>query len=308
MATQTAVQVGTLYLVATPIGNLEDITLRALRTLREADVILAEDTRHSRVLLEHYAIAKRPRALHAHNELAARERVLDELAAGAAVALISDAGTPLVSDPGVRLVSAAIEAGYRVVPIPGASAVLAALTASGIASEPFCFLGFLSRRSGPRKRLLESYRHRPEALVIFESPHRLPATLAALQEVFGDRRACVARELTKLHEDIVRGTLAELSTHFCEAPRGEIALVVEGAQTASSDAKLEDAARGGEAAAQAASDLDHEIRVRLARGESSKTIAEALAQTMGLRKRTVYERVLALRKEVSLIDMTQKRV
>lgn len=298
MATQTTAQAGALYLVATPIGNLEDITLRALRILREADVILAEDTRHSRVLLEHYAIAKKPRALHAHNELMARERVLDELATGAAVALISDAGTPLVSDPGARLVSAAIAAGHRVVPIPGPSAVLAALTASGIASEPFCFLGFLSRRNGPRRRLLESYRHRPETLVIFESPHRLAATLSALQEVFGNRRACVARELTKLHEEIVRGTLSELSTQFCETPRGEISIVIEGAHAASSDDKTEDATMGSFGGVSSVEDLDREIHARLVRGESSKMIAEALARTTGLRKRAVYERVLMLREEI----------
>lgn len=295
MATQKTAEAGTLYVVATPIGNLEDVTLRALRILREVDTILAEDTRHSRVLLQHHAILKKPRALHAHNELEQRARVLDELAAGASVALISDAGTPLVSDPGVRLVSAALAAGHRVTPIPGPSAVLAALTISGIASEPFCFLGFLSRRAGPRRRLLESYRKRPETLVIFESPHRLPATLAALYEVLGERRACVARELTKLHEQTVRGTLSELMAQFREAPRGEITLVIEGAAAASSDGNSEVATAAAELVA--AQDLDREIRVRLARGESSKTIAEALAQTTGQRKRAVYERVLALRNE-----------
>ncbi len=297
MTTQKPVKSGVLYVVATPIGNLEDVTLRALRTLREADTILAEDTRHSRVFLQHYAILKKPRALHAHNEVEQRARVLEELALGASVALISDAGTPLVSDPGVRLVSAALEAGHRVIPIPGPSAILAALVGSGIASEPFCFLGFLPRRKGPQRRLLENYRDRSETLVIFESPHRLPDTLKALCETLGERRACVARELTKLHEESVRGTLSELSAKFQKAPRGEITLVVEGARAEISDGNREAALEGSAAAATALADLDQEIYARLARGESSKTIAEALASTTGFRKRTVYERVLRLRDE-----------
>jgi 16S rRNA (cytidine1402-2'-O)-methyltransferase len=219
----------TLHLVATPIGNLEDVTLRALRVLREADLVLAEDTRRTRVLLDRHGIAARPRSLHAHNEAARTAEVLAALAAGRDVALVSDAGTPLVSDPGERLVAAVLAAGHGVVPVPGPSAVLAALTASGLPTARFAFLGFLPRRPGRRAARLASWRGRPETLVLFESPHRTASTLRALAETLGGgRRACVARELTKIHEELVRGTLAELAERFAGGARGEVTLVVEG--------------------------------------------------------------------------------
>src|SRR5262245_29608405 len=189
---------GTLHLVATPIGNLEDVTLRALRVLREAEVVLAEDTRHTRVLLERHGIAAELVSLHAHNERQRSERALAALARGSDVALVSDAGTPLVSDPGERLVRAAIEAGHRVSAVPGPSAVLAALCASGLAGGAFTFVGFAPRKAGDRKVLFASLRDRAETLVLFESPRRLGATLAELAAALGERRACVARELTKL--------------------------------------------------------------------------------------------------------------
>ncbi|RIL00042.1 MAG: 16S rRNA (cytidine(1402)-2'-O)-methyltransferase, partial [Proteobacteria bacterium] len=214
---------GTLYLVATPIGNLEDVTLRALRVLREADVVLAEDTRRTRVLLDRHAIAARPRSLHEHNEASRTAELLDALAAGKSVALVSDAGTPLVSDPGERLAAAAIAAGHAVVPVPGASAVLAALVASGLPAALFTFLGFLPRKAGERDRLLAGLRERRETLVLFESPRRVGATLRALAAALGgERRASVARELTKLHEEHVRGPLAELAERFAEGARGEV--------------------------------------------------------------------------------------
>jgi len=271
--------VGTLQLVATPIGNLEDVTLRALRVLREAALVLAEDTRHTRKLLERHGLACRPVSLHAHNEASRIEQVLRVLEGGGEVALVSDAGTPLVSDPGGRLVAEVIAAGHPVRAVPGPSALLAALGVAGLGAERFSFLGFLPRRSGERRALLARFATVPETLVIFESPRRLAATLGELAECFGERRACVARELTKLHEESVRGSLAELAERFAEGTRGEVTLVVEGAPPAE---------------APRAADLDGEIRVRLARGESPRDVAAALARP-GLPRREVYARVQALR-------------
>ncbi len=219
---------GTLGLVATPIGNLEDITLRALRVLREADRIYAEDTRRTGILLRHYDIATRASSLHAHNERARIREVVVALDADEAVALVSDAGSPLISDPGIRVVDAVLEAGHRVEAIPGPSAVLAALGVAGLAPQPFAFLGFLPRRSGARRTRLEAYRERPETLVLFESPHRIGAFLEDAAAVLGSRRACVARELTKLHEEVARGSLEELAERFRDGARGEITVVIEG--------------------------------------------------------------------------------
>ena len=272
---------GTLYLVATPIGNLEDVTLRALRTLREADLVLAEDTRRTRILLDRHGVDAKPLSLHAHNEAARIRRVLETLDAGGSVALVSDAGTPLVSDPGERLVRAALDAGHDVTPVPGASALLGALTISGLPAERFSFVGFLPRRGGERTARLRSIARREETLVFFESPRRLPATLRALREALGDRSACVARELTKLHEEAVRGTLSELEEHFADGARGELTIVVGGAV-----AEIPSVLEG---------DLDAEIRVGLAAGRPSKELAAELAQQRGVSRRDVYARVIALR-------------
>ncbi len=274
-------QGGTLFVVATPIGNLEDLTLRALRVLREADLILAEDTRHTRILLQHHGVSGRPLSLHAHNEAARVDRVMSELGAGRRVALVSDAGTPLVSDPGARLAEAAVAAGHRLVPIPGPSALLAALSVAGLPSERVTFLGFLPRRAGARDALLDEFRTRPETLVLFESPQRLPATLCALVERLGDRPACVARELTKLYEEVVRGPLSELARRFAEGARGEVTLVIGGAR----ESEAPDPAR-----------LDAEIRARLEAGASSKEIATELARDTGVPRREIYARVLSLRR------------
>jgi 16S rRNA (cytidine1402-2'-O)-methyltransferase len=271
---------GTLFLVATPIGHLEDVTLRALRVLREAELVLAEDTRRTRILLERHGISARPVSLHAHNEAARIARVLAVLAAGGSAALVSDAGTPLVSDPGERLVAAAITAGHTVVPVPGASAVLAALSVAGLPAAQFAFAGFLPRRARERDAWLEAWRERTETLVLFESPRRVGATLLAMAEILGERPACVARELTKLHEEVARGSLHELASRFAKGARGEVTLVVGG--------------RPHEAAASAAPDLDAAIREALAGGEPTRQIASRLAARCGLPRREIYARALEL--------------
>ncbi len=218
-----------LYLVATPIGNLGDITLRALETLAGADVLACEDTRVTRVLLDRYGIQNRPYAYHEHNADEVGPRLLQALEAGKSVALVSDAGTPLVSDPGYRLAQSAIEAGYRVVPIPGASAPLAALVGSGLPNDAFLFAGFLPTKDKARRDRLAEFAAAPATLMFFESPHRIGAALVAAADVLGgDRLASVCRELTKTYEEFRRGTLAELAAHYAEVDnvKGEIVLVI----------------------------------------------------------------------------------
>ncbi len=274
---------GTLFVVATPIGNLEDVTLRALRVLREADQILAEDTRRTRILLDRHGIGARPVSLHAHNESARAAEVLERLAGGASVALVSDAGTPLISDPGERLVAAAVAAGHAVVPVPGPSAVLSALTVSGLPAGSFTMLGFLPRRASARQKLLQRFRTAPETLVVFEAPGRMAATLGALRDSLGDRPACVARELTKLHEETVRGSLSELAERFAAAPpRGEVTLVVGGAG--------DDAAAEDDDAA-----LDALIHERVAAGCSPRDVAAELSGLGRMPRREAYARALRAR-------------
>ena len=276
---------GTLYVVATPIGNLEDLTRRAERVLGEVAYIYAEDTRRTRTLLTHIGVSTRARSLHAHNEQGRVGELLAALASGDSVALVSDAGTPVVSDPGERVVLAAAQAGYRVEALPGASAVMAALAVSGLPPLPFVFLGFLPKKSGARRECVAAYRDRPETLVLFESPQRLARTLGELNESLGPRRACVARELTKLHEEVARGSLSELAERFAEGVKGEVTLVVEGAEAGARDEALSDP------------ELDERIRPLLAAGLGSREIASRLASESGRARRDVYARVVALREE-----------
>lgn len=218
---------GRLYLVGTPIGNLEDITFRAIRILKEADQIACEDTRHSLKLLNHYDIQKPLVSYHEHNELTRAPELVFAMEQGAKVALISDAGTPLVSDPGHRLVALCLRHKIPVIPVPGPSALLAALSASGLPNEEFLFVGFLPSRGGERKRAIERLRIEDRTIIIYESPHRVEETVAETREILGDRPACLAREVTKLHEEFRRGTLSEISASLQERPaRGEITLVI----------------------------------------------------------------------------------
>ncbi len=216
---------GTLFVVATPIGNLEDITLRALRTLRSVSVIAAEDTRRTANLLQRYEIRTPTVSFHEHNERARTAELVRRLEEGDSVAVVSDAGTPLVSDPGARLVAAAIERGIRVEPIPGASAILAALTAAGLASDRFTFLGFAPARQAERLRWLQSVRGLGGTLVYFESPNRIAASLEAVRETLGERQIVLARELTKLHETFTRGWVSEILASPL-GTRGEYTILV----------------------------------------------------------------------------------
>lgn len=219
----------TLYLVATPIGNLEDISARALRVLGEVRLIAAEDTRHTRKLLTHFGIHTPLTSYHEHSKLVKMEKVLAKLAQGD-VALVSDAGTPALNDPGYKLVRAALEAGHTVSPIPGPSAPIAALVASGLPTDAFLYLGYLPRKVGERRRSLADVASLPYTLIFLESPRRLLSTLEVLQWALGDRAIAVARELTKLHEEIYRGTLSAARDHFAaQEPRGEFTLIVAGA-------------------------------------------------------------------------------
>jgi 16S rRNA (cytidine1402-2'-O)-methyltransferase len=218
---------GCLYLVATPIGNLEDITLRAIRVLKEADLIACEDTRHTQKLLHHYGIRKEMVSYHEHNELTRSPELVIELEQGAKIALVSDAGTPGISDPGHRLVTLCLRHHISVVPIPGPSALVAALAASGLPTEEFLFVGFLPPRAGARRKALDALKAESRTLIFYEAPHRVVETLADASEILGPRPAVIAREVTKIHEEFLRGPLAELlESARKRAPRGEITLLI----------------------------------------------------------------------------------
>lgn len=271
-----------LYLVATPIGNLSDITLRALETLAGADVLACEDTRVTRVLLDRYGIVNRPYAYHEYNADEVGPRLIAALEAGRSVALVSDAGTPLVSDPGYRLALLAIEAGHRVVPIPGASAPLAALVGAGLPNDAFFFAGFLPSKDKARRDRLAELAGVPATLLFFESPHRIAATLVSAADVLGESRpACVCRELTKTFEEFRRGTLGELAAHYAEAGavKGEIVLVI---------------GPPGEAASPEAEDVDRLLAQLVRDMPAGKAATEAARQT-GLPRRDLYQRLLDLK-------------
>jgi 16S rRNA (cytidine1402-2'-O)-methyltransferase len=269
-----------LYVVSTPIGNLRDITLRALDVLAGVEEVLAEDTRVASKLLSAYGVKARLSPYHDHNGAERRPGLLKRLEEGGRIALISDAGTPLVSDPGWKLVHEALEHGIKVFPVPGASALLAGLVASGLPSDRFLFAGFLPPKSGARRSEIESLKQVPATLVFYESGPRLAESLADLAAVLGDRDAAVARELTKLFEETRRDTLAELAAHYDEAgpPRGEIVLLVGPPK---------------EVAATAA-DVDAALRVAL-NEMPTKAAASAVAEALGLPKRDVYQRALQIK-------------
>ncbi|HEX2780550.1 MAG TPA: 16S rRNA (cytidine(1402)-2'-O)-methyltransferase [Gemmatimonadaceae bacterium] len=266
---------GVLYVVSTPIGNLGDMTLRAIETLKSVAVILAEDTRHSRKLLDHFDIGTPLLAYHEHNEAKSTPALVARLGRGESMAIITDAGTPLLSDPGSRLVSAAIDAGVRIVPIPGASALLAALVTAGLPAERFTFFGFLERKGKDREREIGELRRLPHTAVLYESPNRLAATLVELTESgLAERRAVVGRELTKQFEELTRGTVAELARYYENVPpRGEVVVVIESAGETSLG---EDAFRA----------RARELR---ASGASARDVVAALMDEMGAPRNLAYK-------------------
>ncbi|MCE5336918.1 MAG: 16S rRNA (cytidine(1402)-2'-O)-methyltransferase [Desulfobacteraceae bacterium] len=276
-------EAGKLFLVATPIGNLADITLRALETLRSVDLIAAEDTRHTRKLLSHYDIHVPLISYHEHN---ARERgpeLVGRISAGQSVAVVTDAGTPGISDPGSLLVESALAGGIEPVIIPGPSAPVAALVISGLPTHPFAFLGFPPARGRERKAYFEQNAAAPMTLVLFESPKRLAKSLAEMLQAWGDRRIAVVRELTKIHEEVFRGRISEAEAHFGEEVRGELVLVVEG-----------HAENTGEIVPE---DWQDELKRLIAMGSPSKEAAAQIANRFGLPRRTVYQAALAIRQD-----------
>jgi len=277
-----AVGVATLYVVATPIGNMEDLTPRAARVLADVDVIASEDTRSIGRFLGRLGIAKQQVSLFEGNEARRSEEMIDRLTQGQDVALVCEAGTPTISDPGGRLVTAAVKAGIRVVPVAGPSAVVAAVSASGLATDHFYFEGFLPRKVGPLRRRLEAVATLEATLVFYESPRRTADSLVVMAEVFGGaRRAVVARELTKVYEEFVRGTLASLTERFAkEPPRGEVTILVAGAGPCP--------VLGGEA-------LDEQIRILQDEGLKPRAIAARLSPASDLTGSELYRRVLDLR-------------
>lgn len=266
---------GTLYLVATPIGNLEDLSPRAVRILREARLIAAEDTRHTRALLARFDIHTPLTSYFEHNKLAKLDKILAELALGD-VALVSDAGTPGINDPGYELVRAALDAGHAVSPVPGPSAPIAALAASGLPTDGFLYLGYLPRKRGERKSFVRQISNLPYTLIFLDAPHRLLESLEDLESVLGDRQMCAAREMSKVHEEFVRGRISQVRAHFAEAePRGEFVLVVSGQLSAGSDAWERET-------------LLAAIRKEKKAGKKAREIAAALAAPSGWPKREIY--------------------
>ena len=270
---------GTLYLVATPIGNLQDITLRAIETLRNVDLIACEDTRRTRNLLTHLRISNKLVSYHEHNEYERAEELADRLLQGESIAVVTDAGTPGIADPGFRVVQRAVEVGIQVVAIPGPAAFVAAVTSSGLPTDSIYFGGFLPSKKGERRKRLVEVKDIPATMVFYEAPHRLGKSLADCADVLGDRRSTVARELTKIHEEIVRGTLSELAQRYRETKvRGEIVLVVEKAAThglGRSDASTEA--------------LNDRINALLREGLDRKSALKLAAKEFGLSKSEAYK-------------------
>lgn len=283
--TSSSTPVGTLYVVATPIGNLEDITLRALRLLREADLVAAEDTRHTRKLLAHYQIDTPLIAYHQHSDAVRVENLVRRLQEGQSIALVTDAGTPGVSDPGVELVQAAWAAGVSVVPIPGASAALCALVACGLPPARFAFEGFLPRTKSSRLDKLRALASESRTLIFYEAPNRTAETLGEMAQAFGPSRpAAVGRELTKKHEEFVRGTLAEAAAHFAaQPPRGEITIVVAAAP--------DEAAPAPQEAPEVT--LTSALAAALAAGLSERDAVRQVANQLHLGRREVYAAMLS---------------
>lgn len=275
---------GVLYVVATPIGNLEDITLRALKVLKQVDSIAAEDTRHTRHLLTHYGIATALVSYHEHNEHLKTPALIAQLAAGRSIALVTDAGTPGISDPGYRLVSSAVEKGIPVVPVPGASAVITAISASGLATDAFVFVGFPAKKAGKRKEQLRALSQETKTIIFYESPKRMVSFLSEILSEMGDRKAVLCREMTKLHEEFLRGRISEISRVITDRPmvKGECTLLI-------------DAGEGVNDRADDAAQLLAEIASALAAGAKLSDVSRDIAHMFGVPRRQVYEMALTIK-------------
>lgn len=272
---------GTLYVVSTPIGNLEDITLRAIRILKEVDVIAAEDTRHTLKLLNYYGISKPLISYWGEKERAKAEEVIGRLSTGDSVALVSDAGTPGISDPGSVLIKRAIEEDIRVVPVPGPAALIAALTISGFSTEEFVFCGFLPAKQSQRRKFLEGLSLERRTVVIYESPHRVLESMAEMADIFGERNMFLAREVTKLHEEVLRGTVSGVFARLVESKIvGEYVLVIEGRQDSEGGHREEDAIK--------------EIKALMRKGLGRKEAVKRVAEQYGLSRKELYDKSLAV--------------
>lgn len=291
-ASTSTARKGCLYLVATPIGNLEDITLRALRVLKEADVIACEDTRHTLKLLNYYEIRKRLVSYHEHNEARRAAELADEMERGAIVALVSDAGMPMISDPGQELIRICIERGIPVAPVPGASAVVAALAACGLPVEEFVFAGFLPARQGERRRALEKLATETRTLIFYEAPHRIAGMIEDAAALLGERQAVVAREITKVHEEFLRGTLRELAAELREHPlRGEMTVLIGPANGGSAEdaAAIDARPRAGF--------MERILEIQKEQGGAHKAAIKQAAREFGITHREAYQRWLRERGE-----------
>ena len=262
----------TLYVVATPIGNLEDISLRALRILREVKLIAAEDTRKTKRLLNNYDIRTAMTSYYEHNKMIKLDYILDVLRQDD-VAIVSEAGTPGISDPGYELIKAAQDRHIPVVPVPGASAIITALSVSGLPTDRFTYLGFLPRKAGDRKKLLNSVKNDPGTLIVLEAPHRLTATLMSILDTLGDRKIAVCRELTKIHEEVFKGTISEAIDHFAE-PRGEFTLVIEG--------------DSGKVEPQITEDIESQLHDMRQSGLSAREAIAEVSKVTGLSRKALY--------------------
>ena len=275
-----------LYLVTTPIGNLEDITLRAIRTLKEVDLIACEDTRHTRRLLDHFNIVKPMISYHEHNEQGRAAELVARIQAGESVAIVTDAGSPGISDPAYRVVCAAIEAGISVIPIPGVAALIAGLTASGLPTDSFLFAGFLPNKRGARRSRLEDLESIQSTLVFYETPHRIREALKDILEIMGDRRASLARELTKLHEQFIRGTVSEVIDQLEKnEPRGEMTLVIAGNRDDNSSFEVDGS-------------ISEQVESLMSDNGLSRTEAiKAAARSRGMTRREAYQIMLGEKEE-----------
>lgn len=284
-------QSGVLYICGTPIGNLEDMTYRAVRILREVNVVAAEDTRHTRKLLNHFEIHTQLLSYHEHNKTFVGPQIIERLLTGDSVAVVSDAGMPGISDPGADLVKLAIEAGIEVIPVPGASAALCALVASGLDTRTFSFIGFPPKTAKKRRELFQRLADTTDTLIFYEAPHHLRATLADLTQALGQRPAAVARELTKKFEQFIRGTLGEISEHFQQhEPRGECTIIVAGR----TEERLQPA--------QPADDPVEAVAALIAGGINKKDAIRKVASERGLSKRAVYNALLDKNSAESILD------